>query len=149
MRTRSKEKAGGYDQAVLFTTRTELGMQAVVDHYDGRAGMEAELKGDKRGLGLAVIRKRRLAAQRLVVLLMQLAHTVLIWSRRWLAAQAPRLGGCGIVRLVQEVWAVPGRVKVSAESVQRVRLCPDHPRARDVCCGFRPLLASSQTLDFW
>ena len=149
VRTPSKEKAGGYYQAVLFTTRTELGIRAVVDHYDGRAGIEADLKGDKRGLGLAVIRKHRLAAQRLVVLLMQLAHNVLIWSRRWLAAQAPRLSGCGIVRLVQEVWAVPGRVKLAGEQIRTVRLCRDHPRARDVCCGFRPLLAPSQTLGFW
>jgi hypothetical protein len=149
VRTPSKEKADGYYQAVLFTTRTALGMREVVDHYDDRAGIEADLKGDKGGLGLAVIRKRRLAAQRLVVVLMQLAHNVFIWSRQWLAAQAPRLRGCGIVRLVQEVWAIPGRVKLSAQAVQRVRLCPDHPRARDVCCGFRPFLAPSQTLDFW
>lgn len=149
VRTPSKEKADGYYQAVLFTTRMALGMEEVVDQYDDRAGIEADLKSDKGGLGLAVIRKRRLAAQRLVVLLMQLAHNVLIWSRRWLAAQAPRLAKCGIVRLVQEVWAIPGRIKLSAEVVQRVRLCRDHPRARDVCCGFRPFLASSQTLNFW
>ena len=134
---------------MLFTTRTALGVGEVVDHYDDRAGIEADLKSDKGGLGLAVIRKRRLAAQRLVVLLMQLAHNVLIWSRRWLAAQAPRLAKCGIVRLVQEVGAIPGRIKLSAEVVQRVRLCREYPRARDVCCGFRPFLASSQTLDFW
>ena len=83
-------------------------MLAVVDHYDGRAGIEADLKGDKRGLGLAVIRKRRLAAQMLVVLLMQLAHNVLdlvaavaggpgapaawLWHR---AAGAGGLGGAG------------------------------------------------------
>jgi hypothetical protein len=149
VRTPSKDHAGGYYQAVLFTTRTKLNMLEIVDHYDGRAGMEADLKGDKRGLGLAVIRKQRLAAQMVVILLMQLAHNVLIWSRRWLAAHAPRLQGCGIVRLVQEVWAVPGRVKLGALLVQRVRLCPDHPRARDICSGFRPFLAPSQTLDFW
>lgn len=149
VRTPSQEKANGYYQAVLFTTRTALGMQEVVDHYDDRAGIEADLKSDKGGLGLAVIRKRRLSAQRLVVLLMQLAHNVLIWARQWLAAQAPRLAKCGIVRLVREVWAIPGRVKLGMQVVQRVRLCPDHPRARDVCCGFRPFLAPSQTLDFW
>ena len=149
VRTPSKEHASGYYQAVLFTTRTEMKMLAVVDHYDGRAGIEAELKSDKRGLGLAVIRKRRLAAQMVVVLLVQLAHNVLIWARQWLVAQAPRLRGCGIVRLVQEVWAIPGRVKLSEQAVQRVRLCRAHPRARDVCCGFRPFLAKSQTLDFW
>jgi hypothetical protein len=149
VRTPSKEHASGYYEAVLFTTRTELGMLAVVDHYDGRAGIEADLKGDKRGLGLAVIRKRRLTAQMLVVLLMQLAHNVLIWSRQWLAAQAPRLRGCGIVRLVQEVWAVPGRVKLAGEQIEKVRLRRAHPRARDVCCGFCSLLAPSQTLGFW
>ena len=39
--------------------------------FYNRAGIEADLKSDKGGLGLAVIRKRRLAAQRLVVLLMR------------------------------------------------------------------------------
>ena len=57
----------------------------MVTHYDGRAGMEADLKSDKRGLALAVIRKRRLAAQKLVVLLIGLAHNLLLWARGWLA----------------------------------------------------------------
>lgn len=69
-----------------------------------------------------MIRKRRLAAQKLVMLLMQLAHNVLIWSRRWLAAQAPRLGGCGIVRLVQEVWAVPASKQKQMISIARTAL---------------------------
>ncbi len=149
VRTPSKGSKDGYYYAVVFSTHLDLPMTAVVSRYDGRAGVEADLKGDKRGLALAVIRKRRLAAQRLVVLLTQLAHNVLLWSRQWLAAHAPRLRECGIIRLVQEVWAVPGRVKLSAEGVQRVRLRREHPRARDVCCGFRSLLAPSQTLGFW
>lgn len=52
-----------------------------MEHYDGRAGMEADLKSDKHGLRLAVIRKQRLPAQKMVVLLIQVAHTVLIWAR--------------------------------------------------------------------
>ena len=67
VRTPSKEKAGGYYYAVLFSSRRELGMQATVAHYDNRAAREADLKHDKRGLGLGVLRKRKLAAQRLVV----------------------------------------------------------------------------------
>jgi hypothetical protein len=135
VRTPSKDKPGGYYQAVLFTSRLDLGMQAVVDHYDARAGMEADLKGDKRGLGLGVLRKQKLAAQRLVVLLGQWAHNVLIWARRWLARGAPRLASFGIVRLVQEVCAVPGRVKLTAAGVSRVRLRPEHPCAREVYRG--------------
>jgi hypothetical protein len=145
VRTPSAEKAGGYFYAVLFTSLVQWTMQAVVTHYDGRAGMEADLKSDKRGLALAVLRKRLLVAQTVVVLLVELAHNVLVWARGWLATTAPRLVRCGMVRLVQEVWAIPGRVKLSGEQVQRVRLRRLHPRARDVCCGFRPLLAPSDT----
>jgi hypothetical protein len=148
VRTPSKDKPGGYYQAVLFSSRTDLGMQAVVDHYDARAGIEADLKGDKRGLGLGVLRKQRLAAQKLVVLLGQWAHNVLIWARRWLAPGAPRLGGFGIVRLVQEVWAVPGRVKLADDRLKRVRLNPDHPQARAVYRGLAPLILPGQTLGF-
>ena len=64
VRTPSKDKAGGYYHAILVTSRQDLGMQEVVTHYDGRAGIEADLKSDKRGLALALIRKRRLAAQK-------------------------------------------------------------------------------------
>jgi len=148
VRTPSKDRPGGFYYAVLFTSRTQLGMQEVVDHYDGRAGMEADLKADKHGLALATIRKHKLAAQQIVVLLTDLAHNVLIWSRRWLAATAPRLAGLGIVRLVQEVWAVPGRVKLLEHRLKRVRLQPAHPRAPDVLAGLRPLVGPGQTLGF-
>jgi hypothetical protein len=146
VRTPSKEKPGGYYYAVLFSSRRELGMQATVAHYDDRAAMEADLKNDKRGLGLGVLRKRKLPAQRLVVLLGQLAHNVLIWARRWLAQTAPRLSRFGIVRLVQEVWAVPGRIKLIGDHVTRVRLRPEHPRARDVCHGLRSLCLAHETV---
>ena len=148
VRTPSKDKPGGYYQAVLFSSRTDLNMQAVVDHYDGRAGMEADLKGDKRGLGLGVLRKHKLPAQQIVVLLGQWAHNVLLWARGWLAQGAPRLGRFGIVRLVQEVWAVPGRVKLVGAELTRVRLRPEHPRAWDVYRALPPLLAPGQTLGF-
>jgi hypothetical protein len=148
VRTPSKDKPGGYYHAVLFTSRTDLPMQAVVTHYDARAGMEADLKGDKRGLGLGVIRKQKLAAQQMVVLLGQWAHNVLLWARRWLARGAPRVAGFGIVRLVQEVCAVPGRIKLTATGVSRIRLCREHPCARDAYRGLKPLCPSSQTLGF-
>jgi hypothetical protein len=142
------KKKEGYQYAVLFTSRADLAMQGTVIHYDDRAGMEADLKSDKRGLGLASLRKHKLAAQKVVVLLMELAHNVLIWSRRWLAARAPRLTEFGIVRLIQEVWAVPGRVKLAGAEVIRVRFHPNHPRAPDIARGLGPLLAPGQTLGF-
>ncbi len=147
VRTPSKEQKGGYYHAVVFTSRTDLTMRGVVEHYDGRAGMEADLKSDKQGLGLAVIRKRLLPAQKLVVLLVQLAHNILMWARSWLSKHVPRLHDYGIVRLIGQVWAIPGRIKLSdKEGVVRVRLRRQHPRARDVCQGFLPLLPQRQTL---
>jgi hypothetical protein len=142
------KKKHGYQYAVLFSSRDELSMQATVAHYDDRATIEADLKSDKRGLGLAGLRKHKLAAQTVVVLFMELAHNVLIWSRRWLAQRAPRLAHFGIVRLVQEVWAVPGRVKLVGAWPARIRLRPEHPRARDLLSGLRPLLGDGQTLGF-
>jgi hypothetical protein len=112
-----------------------------VADYDSRADIEAELKSEKRGIALAALRKRRLVVQKVVVLLVGLAHNVLIWARGWLAKAAPRLRGYGIVRLVQEVWAVPGRVKLAGKQVQRVRLRRLHPLAREVARGWQPLLA--------
>src|ERR671928_102217 len=145
VRTPSKAQAAGYHDAVLVTSRVDLPMQAAVDRYDGRAAMEAEIKSDKHGLGLGVLRKRKLAAQALLGPLGQLAHNVLIWARGWLAEAAPRLATFGIVRLVREVWAIPGRVTLVGAHVQRIRLSALHPRARDVCAGLRHLIPPSQT----
>src|ERR671933_1679939 len=144
VRTPSKEPAG-YHYAVLVTSRVDLPMQAAVDRYGGRAAMEAEIKSDKHGLGLGVLRKRKLAAQALLGVLGQLAHNVLIWARGWLAEGAPRLAPLGIVRLVREVWAIPGRVTLVGAQVQHIRLSALHPRARDVCAGLRHLIPPSQT----
>ena len=48
----------------------------------------------------------------------------------------------GTLRLIHQVWAIPGRVKLLDQNVQRVRLQGEHPRARDVYQGFCPLLAN-------
>jgi hypothetical protein len=84
----------------------------------------------------------------MLVLLGQWAHNVLIWARRWLASGAPRLAQFGIVRVVQEVWAVPGRVQLAGDHWRRVRLNPAHPQASAVCQGLRLLLPDGATLGF-
>src|SRR4029453_15434056 len=124
-------------------------MEQTVDHYDARAGIEADLKSDKHGLGLSRLRKRKLAGQRILVLLSALAHNVLLWAPRWLAPVAPRLTGLGIVRLLREVWAIPGRVKLIGASPGypvRIRLRLAHPRAADVGRGLRSLLHETEPI---
>ncbi|MBI3970775.1 MAG: hypothetical protein HY332_05760 [Chloroflexi bacterium] len=141
-----------------MTTRRELAAPAAAAHDDGRVAIEAASKGDQRGLGLGGLRKHKLAAQTSVVLLGELAHTVLVWSRAWLAKGAVHLQGFGIVRLVQEVWAVPGRVTLVAPAAgtegaaatdggrRRGCLTPEHPLARDVGRGRRQILPAGATL---
>lgn len=139
VRTPSKDKPGSTYYAVLVST---LGLtpQEAVAAYDGRAGMENDFKGDKQGLGLRSRRKRKLAAQEMVVLLAGLARNLLLWCRRWLAQGDLRLGKLGIVRLVREVWTVPGCVTFRQGQLTRVKLVRTHPLGRQVRQGLRVLL---------
>jgi hypothetical protein len=142
VRTPSREKPDGMYYAVLVTT-LELGPQEAVDAYDARAGMENDFKGDKHGLGLRARRKRKLVAQEMVVLLVGLVHNLLVWLRRWLARGDSRLGKLGVVRLVREVWAVPGRVTFRRCHLTRVSLARAHPLACYVRRGLRALLQTT------
>jgi hypothetical protein len=124
----------------VLVTDLELTPQEAVSAYDGRAGIENDFKGDKQGLGLRARRKRKLVAQEMVVLLTGLAHNLLLWCRRWLAQGDDRLEKLGMVRLVKEVWAVPGRVTFHQQQLSRVRLEQAHPLGRQVRRGLSALL---------
>ena len=124
----------------MLVSTLGLTPQEAVAAYDGRAGMENDFKGDKQGLGLRSRRKRKLAAQEMVVLLAGLARNLLLWCRRWLAQGDLRLGKLGIVRLVREVWTVPGCVTFRQGQLTRVKLVRTHPLGRQVRQGLRVLL---------
>lgn len=107
-------------------------MAQVMDYSDDRASVATDLKGDKYGLGVAMIRKHRLSAQNSMILLMQLAHNVLLWVREWLSKAAHHVHRYDILRLIKQVWAIPGRLKFIDQQIWRVRLRTEHPRTRDV-----------------
>jgi hypothetical protein len=96
-------------------------MLETIDDSDRRAAIATDLKQGKRGLGLAAIRKRGLAAQGLPPLPGQLAPTPSIPARSWLAPAVSPPEALGVVRLPREVWAVPGRVMLVGDQGQRVR----------------------------
>ena len=77
VRTPSADQPGSLYYAVLVSS-LPLTPQEAVEGYDGRAGIENDFKGDKQGLGLPARRKRKLAAQEMVVLLAGLAHNLLL-----------------------------------------------------------------------
>ena len=95
---------------------------AFVAFYDQRGGgVETSFKGDKQGLGITKRAKKRFAAQQMVMLLGTLAHNVIVWARRWLAA--PKLTHYGILRMVRDVFHLSGfLVRDASGSITHIAL---------------------------
>jgi len=131
---RTPKDKGGYHYAVLVTTLT--------DAYDGRAMIEATFCQDKQALGLVTRRQRRWEAQQVVLLLARLAHHLLLWGKQWLSrvpTTRRRLQGYGLVRLLRDVWAVPGVIRWRRGWMVSVRFSPLHPLATPLQASFSAL----------
>jgi hypothetical protein len=104
---------------------------AALHAYDRRGGaLETQNKADKQGLGLAKRNKHRFAAQEMLVLLAQLAHNLVIWTRNDLAQADVRLQKYGIHRTVRDALQIAGRIQVNAHGqVQQITLNERHPLA--------------------
>jgi hypothetical protein len=124
---RWRKKNGQWEYAVVISSlsarevieETCQPRECVLDHqavtlayvrfYDQRGGgVETAFKDDKQGVGLTKRSKKRLAAQQMLVLLSALAHNVIVWARRWLAAHEPKLRRYGVKRLVRDVFHISG-----------------------------------------
>jgi hypothetical protein len=139
---RTPKDKGGYQYAVLVTTLTDLEPAALADRYDGRAMIEATCCQDKQALGLVTRRQRRWEAQQMVLLLARLAHHLLVWGKQWLSrgpATRRRLQGYGLVRLLRDVWAVPGVIRWRRGWMVSVRCSPLHPLAPPLQASFSAL----------
>jgi Transposase DDE domain group 1 len=139
---RTPKEKGGYQYAVLVTTLVGYEPGALADAYDRRAMSEATFCQDKQALGLVTRRQRRWEAQQMVLLLARLAHHLLLWGKRWLSrgpATRQRLQGYGLVRLLREVWAVPGVIRWRRGWMVSVRFSPLHPLARPLQASFSVL----------
>jgi hypothetical protein len=121
---------------------------AYVYFYDGRGGgVETALKDDKQGLGITKRNKKRFEAQQMVMLLNVLAHNVLIWARRWLAAALPQLQRYGLVRLVRDVWHISGFVERDAHGqLTRIVLNRLAPLAQGLGMALQRLLAPAHVV---
>jgi hypothetical protein len=109
----------------------------IVYGYDLRGGgAETHNKSDKQGLGLAKRNKHKFAAQEILVLLAQLAHNLVIWTRNAFARSAPCLAKYGIQRMVRDVLRIPGRIRFDAVGKVQITLSAHHPLAHHVQRGF-------------
>jgi hypothetical protein len=104
---------------------------AALHAYDRRGGgVETQNKGDKQGLGLSHRNKHSFAAQEMLVLLGQLAHNVLIWTRNDLARIEPRLEKYGIQCTQRDALQIDGRILLDqAGEIQHIILNDRHPLA--------------------
>jgi hypothetical protein len=108
----------------------QLGL-AAMHAYDRRGGgVETSLRGSKQGLGLTKRNKRSFAAQEMLVLLAQLAYNLLTWTRVQLAACSPRLGRFGPLRMVRDLFHIPGRLRFDDQGrLLAITLCQTHELA--------------------
>jgi hypothetical protein len=87
-------------------------MLAYARLYDERGGgVEIDIKESKQGLGITKRRKKSYAGQQIVMLLGTLAHNVVVWAKRWLSGDAPKLKRYGVQRIVRDVLQVSGFVE--------------------------------------
>ncbi len=125
----------GWRKSTRLTAQSRA--QAIVYGYDLRGGgAETQNKSDKRGLGLAKRNKHKFAAQEMLVLLAQLAHNLIIWTRNALFPRPSALAGYGIQRMVRDVFRIPGTVRFDAVGKVQITLSREHPLALKVQRGF-------------
>jgi hypothetical protein len=149
---RTPQEQGGYHYAILLTTVPALEPTVVADAYDGRAMIAATFCQDKQALGLVKRRQHTWEAQQVVLLLARLAHHLLLWSKRWLS-RVPRtrwrLQGYGLVRLLQEVYTVPGGTRWRRGWLVSIRVDPLHPLATPRQQGFAALFGGRVHVRCW
>ena len=119
---------------------------AYAKFYDQRGGgVETEFKQSKQGVGITRRNKKRFEAQQMVMLLGTLAHNVLIWLRRWLSVDAPKLSGFGVLRLVRDVLGVSGFVEMEGtRTIKRIVLNRAAALARHSAEAIQALLTAEQ-----
>lgn len=102
---------------------------AALHAYDRRGGgVETQNRGVKQGLGLSHRNMHRFAPQEMLVLLGQLAHDEIIWTRNALVQADPRFQKYGIQRTVRDVLQIDGRIVIDADGqIQNIVLNERHP----------------------
>ena len=122
-------------------------LRAYLHLYDQRSGgIESSFGQDKSGLGITQRTKKRLVAQRFLMLLGTLAHNLIVWSRRWLAQTSPeaarRLQHYGIKRMIRDLYQIKGTLHFDAQGrLCAITLCSATSLARLILVPLRHLLA--------
>ena len=132
-------KSNAFKYALLVCSLLDLDLFEISHLYDERACIETEIKADKGGLLLPKRRKKQLEAQEALILLTDLAHNILAWSRHFWAAE-PKIGDLGIYGIVNKIMMIPGRLTFEDGKLVKVRLQATHLLAKPVISCLSRLL---------
>ena len=98
----------------ITCTEQEL-LSAIVKAYNLRGGgVETSFKNSKQGLGLGKRNKKKFQAQRMLVLLAQLAYNLTVWVRTELAKHRPELQQYGMLRMIRDAFSITGKLHFDA-----------------------------------
>ncbi len=161
---RTPTKKGGYSYSVLVTTSMNATLEQIVTLYDKRGGVpESTFCQDYQGLHLRKRHKGGFIAQKVLVLLSQLAHNLIIWIRSWLndalgeslftgeeeptktarktiALAQKTIQQRGIKRFIRQILALSGKVVVKERKVVGIFLNPLYPLVNRIKTAFDAFL---------
>jgi hypothetical protein len=135
-------------QSIRDVDNPQAVLLAYVYFYDQRGGsVEIEIKEDKQGLATTRRNKKRFEAQQMLIQLEALAHNALVWVRRRLAPQCPKISRFGIKRLVRDVFHINGKIVLDhCAQPLLIVLNQAHPLAKELCRGLASSLAREQAV---
>lgn len=136
---RWRTQRGEYKQALVICSVDSWSAQECIHMYDDRGACETEIQADKAGLQVARRRKKRLAAQEVLILLADVAHNLLAWMTPRMFPSGP-LAQMGTTQMIQDVLAIPGRLIFQRQQLVEVQLNERHPYAAEVAAGLERLL---------
>ena len=138
--TIDNQRSSQFKHALLICALMDYDLIQISQLYDDRASIENEIKADKAGLLLPRRRKKQFNAQEALVLLTDLAHNIVAWTRHFWAAQ-PEIGDIGIYSIVNKIMPIPGKVMFADDHLVKVRLQATHPLAKPVLACLSRILA--------
>ena len=76
--------------------------------------------------------------------LASLAHNIIVWSRRWLTADAPRFAKYGALRIVRDLFHINGLLEFDeAGQILGITLNKAAPLVREITAALAKLLAAT------
>lgn len=136
---RWKTPKGKIRYSYLVSTLFDMKSRELLKLYDQRQTLEAAIKVEKSILYLRKKRKKKWWAQYAIVLLTQIAHNILVWSREWIF-KVTSLAKAGVAEIVKKVLPIPAKIKVYAGKIVRLSLRSKDLYAKDCLRAFQDLI---------